>query len=168
MIEFLIHKTPMFFFKWFHRSIFGKRNMVVFEKFLKYSKWKYMFVRGEDVWVCQDDLIYNVIVEDATQEFKELWVEKFPDKNAHKVSIVLTVNGNPVEQVYFIYVDGFRFCVPMPEQQVINDKVHLFWDKNSIRFKVLEMFIKNDTSKTDRFSRYMEVAKRCDISITYI
>lgn len=64
------------------------------------------------------DLAFSIeeVEEDFSErKFEEDWVKNFPDKNAYRKRLLLKYNGNIVEEIFLVGVDGNRSLIPLPK-----------------------------------------------------
>jgi hypothetical protein len=123
-----------------------ERSLANFERLLEISTWDKITLASEVHWICADDALFQIVIDyaDAIREdFHEAWTDRFdfPDKHHTYYSVLLTISGLPIREVYFVSLDGGRYFVPVPEL-ISNkqDQVTGFkWKRNSLIFKVAKI-----------------------------
>ena len=58
----------------------------------------------------------QIVVAEDGERFVEDWTNKFPDKTAERREVTVHYGGVPVVSFTFIYVDGFRHLIPLPQR----------------------------------------------------
>jgi len=88
---------------------------------------KTMTESAPDEWRCYDDLGLYVYLNDIRisilsdrpeeeEEFRESWVERFPDRTAYRRRFFLRYNGVVIDTFYTAAVDGWRMYIPYPRR----------------------------------------------------
>lgn len=112
-------------------------NLEKYIYFLEHGHWVKEFINENEIWICREDPMFQIEELDDSSDFTEPWTQVYPDKfGSGKNPVNLTIYGVPIKQLYFIYCDGGRINVPMPELKTENDKIKYYWNKNSIEYKV--------------------------------
>jgi len=113
------------------------KNIYSFIYYLDKSKWKKELIGNNRIWICEEDETYQIIDKDNYEKFSAEWTQIYPDRlGSGKHSIILKINNIPIKEIIFIYCDGGRISVPLPEMEIKKDKRVFFWDKNSIEYKL--------------------------------
>jgi len=113
------------------------KNIMTFEKYLASSRWRKEMIGGTELWICEEDETYQIESKDDYEEFSEEWTQVYPDQlGSGRHSINLKINGCPIKELYFIYCDGGRISVPLPQIEFSDNKQEFYWDKKSIDYKI--------------------------------
>lgn len=135
----ILKKSSARFVLWSFRKIFGKKNLIVFEKSLEISKWKKVSPKPDEKWIFEDDNSFTIEISQDSRDFSQEWTNKFPDKNASATEVSLKINGELINQtLLFVSVDGGRNLVPCPKFSEVYNESYFYWDRNSLDFKVFE------------------------------
>lgn len=125
--SYITYSSPMIRFKWY----------------LKHKKnWKQIFPRAKGQ---SEYYQYYKHPEFCIEEFddrkwdrEEPWISKTirPDKNLHSYQVALKVNGNIIHTENFIYMDGGRYYVPIPNVEYAgtgneDDNIY-YYDKTQV------------------------------------
>ncbi len=130
-----------------------KSQLETFEDYIVNKQWTEQELDGDTVWICETDNLYQIHSRGDYDEFSELWTQVYPDKNGSgKHSVDLVYAGTIIKRFTFIYCDGGRISVVMPELYIApehripnkdwNDKTdyrEYFWKKDSIKFKLMKL-----------------------------
>lgn len=112
------------------------------EELLNNSTWTRSSINYKDVWICDSNLLVQIEHNDDYEDFSESWSRTFPDRlGSKRFSVSLKVSGVTIKQFYFVYCDGGRITVPLPEFTISDtEKIdYFFWDKSEIYFKVAKI-----------------------------
>jgi hypothetical protein len=128
------------------RDLIGQQNVITsrkhtlgtFKELLKDTdEWKKEWIDDKEVWMYQQDAVFQITVEDDYHDFMESWTQVYPDKfGSHRYSVNLRINNTIVKQLPFVACDGGRISVPLPVKRVIEGEAKYFWHQNSIDFWV--------------------------------
>jgi len=113
--------------------------MVNFERHLKESEWYKKIIHNKDTWICKNDVRYQIVLDsDKARDFVEDWTEKFIKKTGKLYPAYLKIDNNIFEEISFIYVDEYRYLVPMPEIKFddTHQKKEFFWDQSKLYYSV--------------------------------
>ena len=130
-----------------------KSQLETFEDYLVSKNWSEQYIDGNKVWICESDNLYQIHERDDHDEFSEPWTQVYPDKHGSgKKSVDLVYAGTIIKRFTFIYCDGGRISVVMPELYVApehrvprvdwDDKTdyrQYFWEKNSLKYKLMSL-----------------------------
>lgn len=130
-----------------------KSQLETFEDYIVNKNWTEREIDGDTVWICESDNLYQIHKRGDYDEFSEPWTQVYPDKNGSgKYSVDLVYAGTIIERITFIYCDGGRISVVMPELYVApehrvpnvdwDDKTdyrEFFWEKNSLKYKLMQL-----------------------------
>jgi len=134
-----LKKTSSWFVSWSFRKIFGKKNLVVFEKILELPKWKKVSFENNEKWIYEEDNSFTLEVSGKSRDFSEDWTSKFPNKKSFATEVYLKINGELINRpLLFIAVDGWNNFVPCPQRSEINSKSFFYWVKESLEYKVFQ------------------------------
>jgi len=112
-------------------------NIKTFEKHVEESSWSKEFIGDKRVWICDDDNAFQIEADDNSEDFTEKWTTVFPDRNGSgKREVYLSINGTRIKSYIFVWADGGRIFVPLPELESNNDEVTYYWERNSLDFKI--------------------------------
>ena len=135
----ILKKTPAWFVSWSFKKIFGKKNLVVFERRLELPKWKKVSFGPNEKWIFEDDNSFTIEISDESREFTEEWTKRFPDQRAFATEVYLKINGELVNNsLLFIGVDGWRNFVPCPQKSSAFGKDYPYWDRTTLEYKVFQ------------------------------
>lgn len=113
------------------------KNILTFQKLLLGGNWKKEFINNQEKWLCQEDLTYQIDVLDNYSDFTEDWTRIYPDSlGSGKHSVILKIGETPIKEILFIYCDGGRISVPLPEIEMVGDKRKYYWDKASLQYNL--------------------------------
>jgi len=74
--------------------------------------------------------------QDLVPDFKEPWANQFPDEHASSHFVELRYAGTTLKQLVFVYCDGARYRIPLPERDASR-----FWlSRSSLGWKVARLF----------------------------
>lgn len=130
-----------------------KSQLETFEDYIVNKQWTEQELDGDTVWICETDNLYQIHSRGDYDEFSEPWTQVYPDKNGSgKHSVDLVYAGTIIKRFTFIYCDGGRISVVMPELYIApehripnkdwNDKTdyrEYIWEKDSIKFKLMKL-----------------------------
>ncbi len=137
---FILKKTPAWFVSWSFRRVFGRKDVVVFERLLELPKWKKVSFDSPEKWIFEDDNSFTIEVCNDPDRFSEPWTDYFPDTHSFKEKVLLKINGELVTgRIFFVCVDGGRYFVPMPQTSIVHDRRHFYWDKQSLDYKLFKV-----------------------------
>lgn len=69
--------------------------------------------RGE--FTCKRDVELQLVYDRSTyRDFKEAWLNAFPDSTGNREELVIRYGASTIRVLSIIYVDGGRYCVPLP------------------------------------------------------
>jgi|GEM_PF-5677602 len=143
-----------------HKSNFEEFMRLITDK----NNWYKEDVNEEVIWINKKDNLYQIIERNDYSNFSEPWTQVYPDQlGSGKHSVDLVYNGNHIKRIPFIYCDGGRISVALPDTDWKNSKniwegkdllqrqyknVAFYWRKDSIEFKLTELignfYIYND------------------------
>ncbi|MBU1557772.1 hypothetical protein KKC45_02315 [Patescibacteria group bacterium] len=159
---YLLKKSPAWFVSWSFRKIFGRKDLIIFERLLEIPKWKKVSTSPNEKWIFEDDNSFVIETSGEHRNFTEDWTDRFPDKNSQATEVFLKINGELVEKSFlFIEVDGFRYFVPCPKIGEINGESYRYWDKESIEYKIFKRIGNTGNIHTDLES----FGRRCGVLI---
>ena len=130
-----------------------KSQLETFEDYIVNKNWTEREIDGDTVWICESDNLYQIHKRNDYDEFSEPWTQVYPDKNGSgKYSVDLVYAGTIIERFTFIYCDGGRISVVMPELYIApehrvpnkdwDDKTdyrEFFWKKDSLKYKLMQL-----------------------------
>ncbi|MDQ5982595.1 MAG: hypothetical protein QG549_592 [Patescibacteria group bacterium] len=150
-----------------------KSQLDNFENYIVNGNWTQQEIDGTTVWICEEDNLYQIHERRSYDEFSEPWTRVYPDKNGSgKYDVDLVYAGTTVKRLMFVYCDGGRINVVLPETfipekyklptRIIGDGEYreFYWEKNSLKYKLMSLIGSFDTYQTPE-----GVAKRSDITI---
>lgn len=94
------------------------------------------------------DLAFSIeeVEEDFSErKFEEDWVKKFPNKDAYRKRLLLKYNGNIVEEIFLVGVDGNHSLIPLPklnEMTINSTQYHIGRIINGIYGKEYEDYLR--------------------------
>lgn len=111
-----------------------------FREYVSNAKWKKEFINNQEIWISEKNNLYQIEVGEKEKDFVEEWTKVYPDKlGSGLYNVNLKINGVPIKEMPFVYCDGGRISVPMPEVRIKDDKRIFYWNKNSLEFKIGEL-----------------------------
>lgn len=115
-------------------------NIKKFEQLLEEASWVKESIDNKDFWICDSDTMFQVEICDDYRDFTEKWTQVYPDKfGSGRHSVNLKIYGVTIKQLSFIFCDGGRISVPMPDFKIINEEIQYFWKKNSLEYKLAKI-----------------------------
>lgn len=126
---------------WFIYWLITKNKIISFDYNIEKWKWKKELIYNNEIWICENNPMFQIKKWDNYWDFSESWTQVYPDKNwSWKYSIELLINWVIIKTLYWIYCDWHKISVPLPKIENINDsEIVYFWNKNSIEFKVAKI-----------------------------
>lgn len=136
--------------------------MEKFERLLVEARWGKNFINDNEVWICDEDALFQIDISADSTEFAEPWTARFPDKTASKQPVKLMIGSTVIRELYFIWCDGGRYLLPIPKIKGLDkDQKQIFrWSKKGLYFKV-----ENIIGRYHSFKDFDEVAGLCQIVI---
>lgn len=116
-----------------------RNTLKYFETLVEKALWKKEFIDHKEIWVCETDNTFQIETGHRGDEFREIWVEVYPDINSYRYSIYLKISDTVIKELTFISCDGGRIFVPMPERKLEGEKIIYQWHRNSLPFKVCKI-----------------------------
>lgn len=130
-----------------------KSQLETFEDYIANKNWTEQEIDGDTIWICETDNLYQIQIRGDYDEFSEPWTQVYPDKNGSgKYSVDLVYAGTIIKRFTFIYCDGGRISVVMPELCIApehrvpnvdwDDKTdyrEYFWEKSSLKYKLMQL-----------------------------
>lgn len=158
----ILKKTPAWFVSWSFRKVFGRKNLVVFERLLEIPKWKKVSFGPSEKWIFEDDNSFTIEISDDSRNFSEEWTKKFPDQKAFATEVSLKIGGELVHKnLLFVGVDGYRSFVPCPNVSEAFEDRYYYWVKDSLEYKVFERIGYLDSFYKD----IVDFGKRCGVLV---
>jgi hypothetical protein len=126
-----------------------KSQLELFEDFIVNKNWSEQYFDGNAVWICETDNLFQVHKRDDYDEFSEPWTQIYPDsKGSGKYSVDLVYSGTTIKRFIFVYCDGGRISVVLPEVYVEPKHTHkddgkdyreFYWEKSSLKYKLMTL-----------------------------
>lgn len=130
-----------------------KSQLDNFEDYIANKNWSQQEIDGTTVWICEDDNLYQIHERRSYGEFSEPWTRVYPDQNGSgKYDVDLVYAGTIVKRFLFVYCDGGRINVVLPEifipekyklpNRIIGDGKdyrEFYWVKNSLKYKLMSL-----------------------------
>ncbi len=130
-----------------------KSQLEIFEDYIVSKQWTEQEIDGDTVWICETDNLYQIHKRGDYDEFSEPWTQVYPDsRGSGKYSVDLVYAGTIIKRFTFIYCDGGRISVVMPEQYTAPEHImpnvdfddptdyrEFFWEKESIKYKLMKL-----------------------------
>ena len=157
----ILQKMTVRAVSWSFRKIFGRKDLVIFEKLLESpERWKKVSYNSPEKWIFEGDNSFVIEVSSKSRDFTENWTERFPDKGSSAVQVLLKINGERVHTpLLFVGVDGWRYFVPCPKRDEAYDEQYYYWDSDSLEYKVFRVIGKVDYL----FNNLEEFGKACGV-----
>ncbi len=131
-----------------------KSQLETFEDYIVNKNWTEQEIDGDTIWICEADNLYQIHNRGDYDEFSEPWTQVYPDKNGSgKHSVDLVYAGTIIKRFTFIYCDGGRISVVMPELYIApehrypqrkfkeddKDYREYHWEKDSLKYKLMKL-----------------------------
>jgi hypothetical protein len=114
----------------------ANRTLEGFEALLSGS-WKKEHIQHREIWMCESDNDFQIEIGDNDEPFSEPWTHGFPDKkHCAKCSVFLRIGSTAIKELAFVYCDGYRIFVPMPDAEIRDEARHFYYQRNSLKYKV--------------------------------
>ena len=118
-----------------------ERTYRKFIEFLGTAQWSQWNLENEEVWTCEEDAIYQIVVPrrdfSERDKFDEEWTRGFPNPSTSRQPVQLRIAGTTIMELIFVYLDGARYFVPMPRIKVEGEeKRSFYWVRDSVEYKV--------------------------------
>jgi hypothetical protein len=108
-----------------------------FQQLVENATWSKELIEDKDVYACDDNALFQIVLEDNSEEFSEPWTQVYPDRNGSgKYDVSLKINGVTIKQLIFVWCDGGRIRVPLPRIKIVGDQRVFYWEANSLEFKI--------------------------------
>jgi len=109
-----------------------------FNRFLDDNhRWRKEIIDNKEIWFCEEDNSYQIEIGEKNNDFSEQWTRVYPDKNGSwSKNVYLRVNTLQIKQFLFIYCDGGRILVPLPNRELVNGELSFWFDKDSLEYKI--------------------------------
>ena len=139
----------------------SKKTKTQLEQFDEYMQskdnWSREFFDSDDkeLWICRKDELYQIHILNDHEDFSEPWTQVYPDSGGSgSYHVNLVYNNNLIKQFKFIYCDGGRIRVVMPETELDPEKnywegkdiyggsykdVNYYWKKDSMEFMLMNV-----------------------------
>ena len=114
-------------------------NFTSFEHMLRTAKWRREDIDNDEVWVCEQNNIFQFKRSDDREEFREKWTSVFPDQSGSMFHINLLINGTVVRSLPFVSSDGGRYTLPLPDITLIDEEQVFSWYKDDIDVVISEI-----------------------------
>ena len=102
---------------------------------LESGTWNQKVIENKDVYVCQENPLYQIDISDEGRKFNEQWTRKLPDASARLFDIKLKSGQTVIETYKFVSADGERYIVPLPQIILDQNKEPIYyWRKNSPQY----------------------------------
>lgn len=164
-----IQKISVTLVNYFLSKRYGVKNIDNFIRLLSdVDNWQEKS-RDEHVYTYVKNPAFTIHIPEEREEITQDWVKVFPDKQSdYLYDVKMKIDGVTVEEVPFMYLDGFRYFVPWPEIgekreeiSVDPESFYRYWNLSSLAFKLLPI-IGSPGTVEDAISR---VAKRLKIEV---
>lgn len=126
------------------------RSLARFEQYLKTSSWDRVLDGNVETWICEEDVLFQIVVDyslDDDRELDEEWTRPFPasmlggDK-ASAYPVKLKIANVTMKAFRFVSVDGGRYFVPIPEIEAIagqEGKRRFYWERGSLIYMTAQI-----------------------------
>lgn len=140
-----------------HPKQYSINTLQQFEYLLDAALWKREHIDHQNVWICQDDNLFQIVEGLEIDDFTESWTTVYPDKmGSSKHSVYLKINNVIIKQLLFVSCDGGRINVVIPNRSYESEEMEYYWYENSLEFKVMRLigsfYIYNDPYGVARMS----------------
>ncbi len=136
----LIRTAPRWFLVWSHKKLFGRRDVEIFKRFLESKNWQRVATQPTERWIFYRDNSFVIEISNESNEFQEPWTESFP-KGSRQTEVFLKINNEYVcPALRFVYVDEYRYFVPMPQiSRDGNEERYFYWNTESLEYHVYKI-----------------------------
>jgi hypothetical protein len=121
---------------------------------------------NDDIYFYEKDPNYNIKIHDGQDGLAERF-KKFPDRDHDRISWVeVRFNELVLFGWNFIYLDGYRYFVPLPKTGFLSDELtedsfYDYYDLNSMDVKVFRIIgeanLTGEASKVDGLKKIAEI-----------
>ncbi len=112
------------------------RSLKRFEALIENDEWRKEIIDHKEIWICERDNTYQIEQGEANREFKEEWTKVYPNQNSYLYPVYLKISGVQIKELSFIFLDGGRIFVPLPQVESENGQRRFIWRRESLVFKV--------------------------------
>lgn len=123
---------------WMDRAEFPERpsgNLGRFKTLLRASSWRKETISQHEKLFCERDDAFNVVVGYGEEQFEgEAWTERFANKKARRCTLYLNHGQHTLTELGFVYCDGARYVIPIPEKEPRNGSDIFFLRRDSLEF----------------------------------
>jgi hypothetical protein len=126
-----------------------KTQLDTFEEYITGKDWIEEYFDGRKVWICKADNLYQIHERDDYGDFSEPWTTVYPDSHGSgKHSVDLVYNAQQLKRLQFVYCDGGRISVALPDIDIDKADLHkddgvdrrtFYWEKDSIEYKLTKL-----------------------------
>lgn len=112
-------------------------SLAKFEYLIENSQWSKEDIDDKEVWVCAENALFQIVPEDDSEEFSEPWTQVYPDTNGSgRYTVSLKIIGVTIKQITFVYCDGGRISVPLPDLKIVEGNRAFSWRQGSLDYKL--------------------------------
>ncbi len=138
-----------------------KTTLQDFEDMLASSLWTKTCIDNKELWVADEDNMFQVEIGERSQDFAERWTKVHPDPNSASYPIYLKIAGVVTKELTFISADGGRIFVPMPGARPLPDgTTDYFWHLGSLEVRVCRV-----VGEYYIYDNLEGIAKRSNVSL---
>ncbi|MFA6446124.1 MAG: hypothetical protein WCW14_02635 [Candidatus Paceibacterota bacterium] len=106
-------------------------HLEIIEQYVEGEDWYEELIDHKEVWICKKDNLYQIHKNRDSEDFSEPWTQVYPNAlGSGKYSVDLTYNNNHLKRFDFIYCDGARIHVVMPEMKT---DIRNIWEGKDIK-----------------------------------
>jgi hypothetical protein len=135
-----------------------------FDFYITHWVWEKKPFDHVQTWICKDTDEYQLVEwNPVVKNFKESWTKIFPDnENNESCQLFLKRNGIVVREFTWIYCDGWRVFMPLPDSKNVwgktskGLKIEYSFQKDSLKFRMLHQIW--DYWREESFERLLERA----------
>jgi hypothetical protein len=129
-----------------------QRSLANFERLLETSEWDKIHDNDQEIWICADDVLFQIIIDsDELRDLELHWTQKFFKPAAYKYDVRLTIAGLTVKKLFFISVLGGNCFVPLPDDKTEYEMktmefgtLDLEWRRDTLIFKIAKIISQFD------------------------
>ncbi len=132
-----------------------KSQLEMFENYIENKEWRKEFIDNKEIWICKEDNLFQIHHLNDYKDFSEPWTQCYPDSlGSGQHSVDLLYNNNFIKRFTFIYCDGGRINVALPQTENNSNKniwenkdklgrsyknINFFYEKKNLDFKLTKL-----------------------------
>lgn len=135
-----------------------------FDFYITHWVWEKKIFDHVQTWICKDTDEYQLVEwNTVVRQFKQPWTKIFPDnENNDSCQLFLKRNGIIVREFTWVYCDGWRVWMPIPDSKNLWDNDdsssrEYYFIRNSLKYRMLQKLWEYGSESS--FDRLFERAK---------